>query len=128
MITTAYVDTSVLISVAFDQSGSKVLSRRLNSFENLISSNLLEAEFHAAFAREGRVVDRSSLRRVAWILPERPLEDEIAQVLEHGYVRGADCWHLATALYSVAREPSSISFLTLDSRQRTIARALGFAE
>ncbi|HYN81326.1 MAG TPA: PIN domain-containing protein [Gemmatimonadaceae bacterium] len=127
MISTAYVDTSFLVSIAFNQSGSAVLSRRINSFENLISSNLLEAEFQAAFAREGRVVNRASLTRVSWILPERPLVDEIARVLEHGYVRGADCWHLATALYSAAQEPSSISFLTLDSRQRTIARALGFA-
>lgn len=127
-MTTAYVDSSVLVSIAFDQSGSVVLSRRVNSFGSLISSNLLEAEFQAAFAREGRVVDRTSLKRVAWILPERPLDDEIAQVLGHGYVRGADCWHLATALYSAAEAPSSISFLTLDSRQKTIARALGFRE
>lgn len=123
----AYVDTSCLVSIAFNQSGSAVLLRRLHSFDGLVSSNLLEAEFQAAFAREGRELDRSSLDKIAWILPERPLDEEIAKVLVHGYVRGADCWHLATALY-MADEPSSIAFLTLDNRQQTVARALGFGE
>ena len=39
--------------------------------------------------------------------------------------RGANLWHIATVLY-LAREPSAISFVTLDDRQRTVATALGF--
>jgi hypothetical protein len=46
-------------------------------------------------------------------------------VLDAGYLRGADCWHVATALY-VSPEPSRLSFLTLDERQRDVARTLGF--
>ena len=42
-----------------------------------------------------------------------------------GYVRGADLWHLACALY-VAASPGELTFLTLDERQRTVAKALGF--
>lgn len=124
----AYVDTSCLVSIAFKQSGSDALSRRLASFDRLISSNLLEAEFQATFLREGLDLDRSILDGITWILPDRTLSEEIAEVLTHGYIRGADCWHLATALYSAAQEPSSIAFLTLDSRQRTIARELAFRE
>lgn len=51
---------------------------------------------------------------------------EIARVPAAGYVRGADCWRLAAALY-VAPEPGELSFVTLDARQREVAAALGFA-
>ena len=45
--------------------------------------------------------------------------------LEAGYLRGADLWHVATALY-IVREPSEISFVTLEIQQRTVVKALGF--
>lgn len=124
----AYVDTSCLISIAFEEKDYAALARRLNSFDAVFSSNLLEAEFLAAFARHGREPDRSNLGRIQWIYPDRPLRPEITRVLAEGFVRGADCWHLANALFFAAQEPSSISFLTLDSRQGTIARALGFRD
>jgi hypothetical protein len=58
-------------------------------------------------------------------LPDRPLTGEIARVLAAGYVRGADCWHLATALY-LTDDPSSLTFLTVDERQKSVAVSLGF--
>ncbi len=125
---TAYVDTSCLISIAFEEKGFAALARRLNSFDTVLSSNLLEAEFLAAFARHGREPDRSNLGRLKWIYPDRSLRPEITRVLAEGFVRGADCWHLANALYFADPDPSLITFLTLDTRQQTIANALGFAE
>lgn len=122
----AYVDTSCLISIEFGEADSAAVSKRLNSFNQLISSNLLEAQFLAAFVRYAREPDRGNLARIRWVHPDRALQPEITKVLAEGYVRGADCWHLANALYFAAHEPSSISFLTLDRRQRTVARALGF--
>ncbi|MGI9078358.1 MAG: hypothetical protein ACR2G6_13680 [Gemmatimonadaceae bacterium] len=65
------------------------------------------------------------LAGLSWVMPDRPLHAEIAKVLQAGYLHGADCWHLATALY-LAQEPGTISFLTLDERQRSVARILGF--
>ena len=62
---------------------------------------------------------------MSWIIPDRPLSPEIGRVLTAGYVRGADCWHLATALY-LAEDPSELVFLTLDARQKDVALALGF--
>ena len=124
----AYVDTSCLIAIAFEEKDAVALARRLASFDTLVSSNLLEAEFLAAAARHGRELDRTNLARIRWIYPDRSLQLEITRVLAEGYVRGADCWHLATALYAAVHEPSSISFLTLDRRQQNIARALGFGE
>ena len=53
------------------------------------------------------------------------LAPEVDAALSAGYLRGADLWHVACALY-VARAPGDISFVTLDERQRVVAAALGF--
>jgi uncharacterized protein with PIN domain len=124
-VSRAYVDTSCLIAIAFEEKDAASLARRIASFDTLVSSNLLEAEFFAASARNAREPDPTNLARIRWIYPDRSLRPEITRVLAKGYVRGADCWHLATALY-IVEEPSSIAFLTLDNRQQTVARALGF--
>ena len=58
-------------------------------------------------------------------MPSRPLATEMATVLRAGYLRGADLWHVAAALY-IARDPAEICFLTLDQRQREVAASLGF--
>lgn len=121
----AYVDTSCLVAIALGERGATALERRLGQFDALVSSNLLEAELRAALSREGVDGGDDVLNDIAWILPDRPLAAEIATVLTAGYVRGADCWHLATALY-LAPEPAELSFVTLDDRQREVAGLLGF--
>jgi predicted nucleic acid-binding protein len=121
----AYVDTSCLVAVTFGETGGSALTRRLKTFDELVSANLLEAELRAVFVRERIPADSDLPFSISWILPDRALSDEIARVLAAGYVRGADCWHLATALY-LAQEPEAISFVTVDERQATVARALGF--
>ena len=121
----AYVDTSALVAVAFNERGAAALARRLDAFSRLLSANLLEAELRAAFTREGHQFEPGFVSGIEWVLPDRPLTDEFETVLQVGYLRGADLWHLATALY-LAREPGSISFVTLDDRQRAVAMALGF--
>ncbi len=63
---------------------------------------------------------------VTWVSTDRPLSAGIIRVLDVGYVRGAECWHLATALH-LADDPAQLTFLTLDPRQREVATALGFA-
>jgi len=50
---------------------------------------------------------------------------ELTRVLDVGYLRAADCWHLATALF-LAPDPSKLAFVTLDASQRKVARSLGF--
>ncbi len=69
--------------------------------------------------------DRSPVAGLRWILPDRPLSAEIGTVVAAGSIRGADLWHVACALY-VAESPDELTFLTLDERQRTVAKALGF--
>ena len=103
----------------------KDIRERLKGFSRLLSSNLLEAELRAAFAREQQEFDGEVLSGIDWILPDRPLAAEMERTLAAGYLRGADLWHVATALF-VALSPAEISFVTLDGRQRDVASALGF--
>jgi predicted nucleic acid-binding protein len=123
----AYVDTSWLVAIAFDEPGARRLADRLRRFDRRFASNLLEAELRSALAREG-VADRPEplLSWITWVYPNRPLTPELDQALAFGYLRGADLWHLATALF-LAPEPEEIAFLTLDQRQREVAARLGFA-
>ena len=125
-MSTAYIDTSVLAAVAFDEPGAAARTRRLDRVDRLISSNLLEAELRAAFARENLVFRESAIAGIEWILPDRPLAPEFATVLGTGRLRGADLWHVATALYVFPRPPA-LFFATFDARQSAVAEALGFA-
>jgi hypothetical protein len=121
----AYVDTSCLVAMAFGEPNASVLARRLEGFDELVSSNLLEAELWASFAREEVQPDTRLLSWISWVLPDRPLSQEIGKALAVGYLRGADLWHVACALYLV-ETPGEISFITLDDRQRGVAESLGF--
>ena len=121
----AYVDTSALVAIAFGERGGKVLARRLEQCDELFSANLLEAELRASFAREGVPLDDPLLSWITWVLPHRPLSREITTVLAAGYLRGADLWHLACAVYLVGT-PRLASFITLDQRQAEVAATLGF--
>lgn len=87
----------------------------------------MEAELKSVLNREGLLADSALLHRIAWVMPDRQLDAEIDQVLAAGHVRGADCWHLACALY-LAEDPAEMAFLTLDTRQLSVARKLGFQE
>ncbi len=121
-----YVDTSCLVAIAFDESGAENLANQLQSFDRLFSSNLLEAEFRAALLRENVVEEGAALlSRVTWVYPNRPLSPEFERALAHGYVRGADLWHLACALFLVG-DPQQMTFATLDQRQFAMAILLGF--
>jgi hypothetical protein len=125
-VSIAYVDSSWLVAIAFDEPGARRRARRMAEFRQLASSALLEAEVKAALAREG-VGDAPRLfAEISWILPDRPLSVEITRVLAVGRLRGADLWHVACALY-LAPDPTGVAFLSLDGPQREIAATMGFA-
>ena len=121
----AYVDTSVLVALAFEEPDGAAMRNRLEAFSRLLSSNLLEAELRAACAREARGFSDSLLANLTWVFPDRSLAPELAAALSAGYLRGADLWHVAAALY-IAPSPRELCFLTLDERQRRVAATLGF--
>ncbi len=121
----AYVDSSVLAAIVFRESGSESLNDWLDGFEDLMCSDLVEAEVRSACYRENTDLAAGFFSNINWILPNRPLSAEIARVLATGYLTGADLWHVATALYYAA-DPGDVGFLTLDIRQRNVAETLGF--
>ncbi|MDE0271529.1 MAG: PIN domain-containing protein [Gammaproteobacteria bacterium] len=124
-MTIAYVDTSALVAVAFGEPEAPAVAQRLNACTTILSSNLLEAELRSVYSREGRPFEADRIARIEWIMPNRSLSPEIVAVLDTGHGRGADLWHLATALY-VAPDPSELSFVTLDKKQGATAALLGF--
>ena len=121
----AFVDTSCLVAIALGERGAAAVAVRLKRFDELFASNLLEAELRATLTRERVVIDPDVLTWLDWVFPDRPLTLEISQVLAAGYLRGADAWHVACALH-MSEHPEEVTFLTLDRRQRTVARRLGF--
>lgn len=123
----AYVDTSCLVAIAFAEPGYKAVASRLNRFDQLFASNLLEAELRAAFRREKVRADDTLFGSLSWVFPDRALTAEIETVLNAGHVRGEDAWHLACALY-LSPDPRELAFLTMDRPQAKVADALGFAD
>jgi predicted nucleic acid-binding protein len=122
---TAYVDTSYLVALAFGERGSARLAKSIQAYDRLLASNLVEAELRSALQRERVTTDPAGLLSgITWAHPDRTLGAEMLTILAAGYVRGADLWHLAVALFiDPERE---IDFLTLDERQGAVSRKLGF--
>jgi predicted nucleic acid-binding protein len=121
----AYLDTSPLLAIALEEPPATKVSQRIAEFDMLVSSNLLESEFRSTLEREKLEWRPPALDQIEWILPDRALSDEISRVLAAGYVRGADLWHLASALY-FSPDPGELTFVTLDERQREVAAKVGF--
>lgn len=125
-MTIAYVDTSYLVAIAFDEPGAGRLARRILEFDRPVSSNLLEAELRSAVAREAAGLDPSPFFvSLTWIYPNRPLTEEFQRITPHGYLKGADLWHLACALL-ICPDAQALTFLTLDTRQQDVAGRIGF--
>lgn len=124
-MTIAFVDTSVLVAITFGERDAGALDERLRSFDAVFAAPLLESEFRAALARQRLGVDAELPQFIRWVYIAGPLTTEIITVLRAGYVRGADCHHLATAL-TLAPDPTELTFFTLDLPQRQVAATLGF--
>lgn len=99
-MSTAYIDTSVQVAIETSQRGSNVYEKELGKFDRLVSSNLLEAEYRSVCMRERRAPSTFRLNKISWVIPVRPLTGELNSVLAAGYLRGADLWHVAVAIYA----------------------------
>jgi predicted nucleic acid-binding protein len=126
-LSSAYVDSSFLLAIAFGEPNSAGLAERLDRFDAVYASDLVEAEVLSALAREEMALpEADSFSSLSWTFPDRPLTPEFQRILKAGYLKGADLWHLACALY-LSPAPGDLSFLTLDTRQKRIAAKLGFS-
>jgi hypothetical protein len=116
----------MVLGVLFEGPDHESLASRLAAFSHPFSSNLLEAEVRSAMNRED-ILDPGAvelLERINWVFPDRPLSSEFNAVLSAGYLRGADLWHLACALY-LRGSHTDLEFLSLDRRQLEVAQRLG---
>lgn len=114
-----------MVAIAFGEPSAAAQTEELATYDSLFSSNLLEAELKASIRREGLTADPASLLGpIRWIYPDRRLTAELERVLAVGYMRGADLWHLACALYLAGEQPKELGFLTLDKAQRSVASKL----
>ncbi|MEX2472102.1 MAG: PIN domain-containing protein [Gemmatimonadota bacterium] len=121
----AFVDTSALVAVALGEPHQAELRRMMDDVPDLFAAPLMEAEFRSVLAREEVEDGLPMLEVFRWVLPDRPLSEELDQVFAAGYQRGADAWHLATALF-LAERPADLPLVSLDERQRSVAAKLGF--
>jgi predicted nucleic acid-binding protein len=121
----AYIDTSCLVAIAFDEPGAGQLAERLERYDRRFASNLLEAELRSAFLRERTDASTEGLLSwMTWVYPSRPLSPEYERIARAGYLKGADMWHIAHALY-LAPDGVGLDFVTLDARQRQVASSVG---
>ena len=123
----AHVDTSCLLAIALDEPGAAQVAARLSRFDRRFSSNLIEAELRSALKREGGADEPDALLSwITWIYPDRPLTREFRWITTAAYLKGADLWHLACALF-LAPEGGELAFLTLDRQQKEAAQRVGFS-
>jgi predicted nucleic acid-binding protein len=127
-VSTAYLDTSFLLAIILEEPGAPRSRRLLAGYDRVISSDLLLAEALAAVTRErvGETVLAPVMESLALVLPTRSLASECRTALSHGYLRGADLWHVACALFFAGPRRGDLAFLSRDTTQRSIAKALGF--
>jgi len=121
----AYVDSSCIVAIALEETTAGMLATRIRGFTTISAHPLLDAEVRSACSRDGAPLPDAELATIDWVEVPRPLSEELDRVLTAGYLRGADCLHVATALY-MSPDARELTFLTLDERQRSVAKKLGF--
>lgn len=125
-----YWDSSAVISALFKDSNSRRAKAMAERAGLHLLTTLAYAEINAVLARMKReniltevlfqsaheILDRGPWRRIS-IAPEWKLTRRLAA--KH-HLRGADLWHLATAI-SLKSELRELSLLTFDQRLKTAA-------
>lgn len=123
-----YVDSSVVLSVLLEELNYEVFSSLISNKHFVYSSPLLVAEVFSALHREKLSFQLAELvfSTIDFIiLPQEDLFQEYPRIFKEGYLRGADAFHLATALY-IDPLAKNLTFLTADERQKVVAKKLGF--
>lgn len=122
-----YIDSSVIVAILFEESARHKCLAILNKATEVMSSSLLEAEVLSVVRREGvgKKTAMSLLNRISLFQPDRLLSIEFSRIFSLGYCKGADAFHLASALY-IDPSAEELSFFTLDKQQFQLATRLGF--
>ena len=123
----AYIDTSVFINVLLSQQGYKYFHTIMKRCKKLLSSPLIEAEVLTTCQRENFDQKQAieALKEITLCFVEKSLIEKYEMILKECNLKGADAYHLATALYL---DPSRefLHFLTDDLKQKEAAKKKGF--
>jgi len=124
-----YLDTSAWIAWKFAQEGQNLFKKVSLKRDSIVSSPLLVAEY-VAFLRK---IDKLKTTRfeeelsfIRWIYPADPLFPIYGSCRDEIALRGADFFHIATALWFCGDHTSEVCFLSCDGDQTKAAKSLGF--
>lgn len=126
----AYLDSSYILGILFREERYNAHQKRIKSLNHAVTSLFSQAEIMSSLKREAIEFDSfiQMADAIDWLLLGDRLDEELARVFAHGYLRGADAFHLATALWFVGdADTKDCAFLTLDKKQETVAKSLGFS-
>lgn len=123
-MTWIYIDSSVVVASLFDELPNN--KKIWGSSDNFLSSFILESEVLSTAKREGLDLDlvKKELKKISFVRTESLLA-QLTEIFKVGYLRGADAFHLATAMW-IQGKHSGLKFYTLDKRQIAIASMFGF--
>ena len=115
-----YVDTSVVAALLFAEKNYKDVNKRLNQADRIVSSHLMIAK------REDISFDDIDqyLQYFDIAVPDRTLQAEVISILEQTYCRGADAFHIATAIY-LDPKMEKLKFYSFDKQQLVAAKNIG---
>jgi predicted nucleic acid-binding protein len=124
MTAIAYVDSSALVKLLVDESGSAGMTRWYVEAERVLSSRIGIIETRRAVARRSGNPDPGLVDRILQSVEVFELDADIgrtAATVGPPGLRTLDAIHIATALAI----PGVDAFVTYDDRLATAARALG---
>jgi len=123
-----YIDSSVLVAILLNEPSSEMARLTLAKESIIQSSSLIESEIISVCKREKvefQLAD-SLLDSIDIVSPPSSIRPYIKDIIEYGYVRGADLQHLACALYLCGNTPKYITFWSFDVNQSRVAKKVGF--
>lgn len=125
-----YLDTSAWVAWKFAQQGKEVFDSVDLDKDAVVSSPLLVAEYLAFLKKSDRLADtryEDDLEFIRWIHPVDPMFESCSEVAMQTDLRGADLYHVATAVWFAEGFRKDLKFLTCDMVQRKAVRKLGFS-
>ena len=133
---TLYWDSSAVVAALLSETHTRASRAHLRAAGAHLLSTLTYAEVLAALSRrlrQGRVspaVHREMRARLSgepWLRVDvQPSWSMLEDVAKEHALRGADCWHLATAM-TLRQNIPELRLLTYDERLRSAAAATGLA-
>lgn len=125
----AYADTSALVAVQFAEPTRSAYLRVFRAQRRLVTTTLAQAELWATMIREQEPLDSTDrlLQRLEIFVPPDDLASECREALSVGYLRGADLWHVASAMRLAGKHRKQLTFCTGDAQQAKIAGQVGLS-